>query len=94
MEDPKGAGPVMEKHSIQGLLRGFLYSRWFFGFLALACLIDLTLDVLEEASPGWVHFNGIAIAVDLIAVTLSAWMFWDLSRRRPGGPHGNDPDCR
>jgi hypothetical protein len=75
-------------------VRGFLYSKWFFGFLAAVCLLDLALDVLEETSLSWVHFNGIAIAADAVAVLLAGWMFWDLHRRRPGGPHGNDPDCR
>jgi len=63
-------------------LRGFLYSRWFFLFLAIVCVLDLVADVGETVW-GWTGLNYIAIALDAIIVVMTLWIFIDLQRRRP-----------
>ena len=63
-------------------LRGFLYSRWFFLFLAIAGVIDLVADVGENIW-GWSGLNYLSIAMDVIVVLLALWIFADLQRRKP-----------
>ena len=63
-------------------MRQFLYNKWFFGFLALVCILDLAADVLEHVW-GWTSLNFLAIALDCIAVFMTLWMFVDLHGRRP-----------
>jgi len=68
-------------------MRRFLYSKWFYGALAIVCVLDLTADLGEHVW-GWSDLNIIAIALDVIAVTLSVWIFADLHGRRPrNGKH-------
>ena len=62
--------------------RGFLYSRWFFLFLAIASVIDLVADVGENIW-GWSGLNYLSIAMDVIVVVLALWIFTDLQRRKP-----------
>jgi hypothetical protein len=69
-------------------MREFLYSKWFFGFLALVCLLDLLADLLALLD-GWEALNYIAIPLDVIAVCLTSWMFIDLRRRHP--KYGSNP---
>ena len=71
-----------------GSLRKFLYSKWFFGFLAAVCTLDLLADVSELVA-GWEAMNYVAIPLDLVAVFLTVWMFVDLYRRSP--KNGGDP---
>jgi hypothetical protein len=63
-------------------MRRFLFSKWFFGFLALVCSLDLIADVSEEMW-GWHGLNHVAILLDVIAVFLTIAMFVDLHRKRP-----------
>lgn len=71
-----------------GPVRNFLYSRWFFLFLAVVCAIDLIADV-GEIVWGWNALNFVAITMDVIAVGMASWIFIDLQRRKP--KHGDDP---
>jgi hypothetical protein len=68
-------------------MRKFLYSRWFFLFLAIVCVIDLAADI-GESIWGWDPLNSIAIGMDLIAAGMSLWIFADLQQRRP--KHGGN----
>jgi hypothetical protein len=68
-------------------MRKFLYSKWFFGFLALVCILDLVADIGESAW-GWSSLNMAAVGLDAIAVGLTLWMFIDLSLRAP--KHGRN----
>ena len=70
-------------------LRSFLYSKWFFGVLAVVCLIDLAADLTEHVW-GWTDINLVAILMDTIAAGLSVWIFTDLHRRRPKDGRGAD----
>jgi hypothetical protein len=63
-------------------MRTFLYSKWFFLVLAAVCAIDLLAD-LGEHIWGPNVLNIVAIAMDAIALSLSAWIFTDLHVRRP-----------
>jgi hypothetical protein len=63
-------------------VRAFLYSKWFFGLLAVVCLIDLAADCSERIW-GWTDINWLAIAMDTIAAALAIWIFADLHGRRP-----------
>ena len=63
-------------------VRGFLYSRGFFLFLAIASVIDLTADIGENIW-GWSGLHYISLATDLIVVVLALWIFTDLQRRKP-----------
>lgn len=68
-------------------MRKLLYSRWFFFFLAVVCVIDLGADV-GEVVWGWSALNFVSIAMDVIAAGLALWIFIDLQSRRP--KHGGD----
>jgi hypothetical protein len=68
-------------------MRKFLYSRWFFFFLAVVCVIDLGTDV-GEVVWGWNALNFVSIAMDVIAAGMALWIFIDLQSRRP--KHGGD----
>ena len=59
-----------------------LYNKWFFFILAVVCAVDLIADVGEQIW-GRGFMNVVAIAMDAIAVSLSAWIFADLHSRRP-----------
>jgi hypothetical protein len=68
-------------------MRSFLYSRWFFLFLAIVCIVDLASDVGESVW-GWSDLNYVSITADVISVALTLWIFIDLQIRRP--KHGGD----
>ena len=68
-------------------MRRFLYSKWFFGFLAVVCILNLLADFLEHVR-GWTSLNILAIVMDCIAVIMTLWMFADLHGRRP--KHGGN----
>jgi hypothetical protein len=72
-------------------MRRFLYSKWFFLILAIVCAVDSVAD-LGEHFWGWGFLNLLAIAMDLIALSLSTWIFVDLHSRRP--KRGNDTSGR
>ena len=63
-------------------MRAFLYSKWFFLFLAVVCVIDLVTDLSEEIW-GSGALNKLAIAMDITAAALALWIFIDLHVRRP-----------
>jgi len=67
-------------------MRRFLYSRWFFLFMAIVCLVDLIADIGESVW-GWDALNFLAIAMDVIAASMACWLFIDLQLRRP--KHGD-----
>jgi hypothetical protein len=68
-------------------MRTLLYSKWFFAFLALVCVLDLFADLAERLWE-WTALNDIAILLDVIMAVLSVWMFADLHQKRPGrGDH-------
>jgi hypothetical protein len=69
-------------------MRRFLYSRWFFAFLALVCLLDAVTDILEQTW-GWGMLNYVAILLDITAVLMSGALFLDLQKRRPPENDGN-----
>jgi len=69
-------------------MREFLYSKWFFGFLALVCSLDLMADVAEYVE-GCHTLNVLSIPLDCIAVFLTVWMFIDLRGRHP--KYGGNP---
>jgi len=60
----------------------FLYSRWFFLFLAVVCVIDLLTDIAQDLW-GWSGLNHLSIALDIIILVLALWIFFDLQKRRP-----------
>jgi hypothetical protein len=64
-------------------MRRFLYSQWFFLFLAIVCLLDVVADVIGVVT-GWPIILKLSFAPDLLAAFLALWMFFDLHRRRPG----------
>jgi hypothetical protein len=61
-------------------MRKFLYSKWFFGFLALVCTLDLISDAAAEFW-GWGALHGVTIGLEFISVYLTVVMFVDLHRR-------------
>jgi len=66
----------------------FLYSQWFFGFLAFVCALDLVSDAAAD-SFGWRDLREVTIALELISVYLTVAMFLDLHRRMK--VNGRDP---
>ena len=69
-------------------MRKFLYSKWFFGFLAFVCTLDLFSDATADFF-GWGALRGVTIGLEVIAVCLSVAMFVDLHRRMK--INGHDP---
>lgn len=71
-------------------MRSLLFSKWFFGLLAVVLLLDMASDVAEHLHPQYYQtLNYISLVFDAIGLILVLWMFIDLSRRRP--TDGNDP---
>lgn len=69
-------------------MRKFLYSKWFFGFLAVVCALDLISDAAADFF-GWGALHEVTIGLELISVYLSVAMFLDLHRRMK--VNGRDP---
>jgi hypothetical protein len=69
-------------------MRRFLYSRWFFLFLAITCILDLGIDLSVDLW-GRLEFRYLSIAMDLIILFMALWIFTDLQRRKP--KNGGDP---
>jgi hypothetical protein len=69
-------------HRVRLRLKQFLYSKWFFLFLAIVSIIDFCADVGEQIW-GWTGLNWLSIAMDVFSVWLTLWIFIDLVRRRP-----------
>jgi hypothetical protein len=61
-------------------MRKFLYSKWFFGFLAFVCILDLFADAAADIL-GWQTLHKVTIGLELISVYLTVAMFRDLHRR-------------
>ena len=59
-------------------MRRFLYSRWFFLFLAVSCAISLFSDVAEDLWGLGAMINRVAIAMDAIILIMAR-----LDVRRP-----------
>ena len=69
-------------------MRKFLYSKWFFGFLAFVCTLDLISDAAAEFF-SWRALREVTIGLELISVYLTVAMFLDLNRRMK--VNGRDP---
>jgi hypothetical protein len=69
-------------------MRKFLYSKWFFGFLAFVCILDLISDASADLF-GWGALRKVTIGLEIIAVYLTVTMFIDLHRRMK--VNGRDP---
>jgi hypothetical protein len=61
-------------------MRRFLYSKWFFGFLAIVCILDLISDFAADVF-GWGALRWVTIVLEIIAACLAVAMFIDLHRR-------------
>ena len=71
-------------------LRHRLFSKWFFGLLAVVLLLDMVADIAEHFRPQHYQLlNTISLLFDVIGFALALWMFIDLNQRRP--THGDDP---
>jgi hypothetical protein len=71
-------------------MRKFLYSKWFFGFLAGVCTLDLISDAAADFL-GWNALHEVTIGLEIISVYLTVAMFLDLHRRMKvdgGDPRG------
>ena len=66
-----------------GEMKRFLYSRWFFLFLAVSCAVSLFSDVAEDLWGWGAAVNRVAIVMDAVIFCMAVWMFVDLQRRRP-----------
>jgi hypothetical protein len=61
-------------------MRKFLYSKWFFAFLALVCILDLISDAAADYL-GWAGLRDVTIVLEVISAYLAIAMFIDLNRR-------------
>jgi hypothetical protein len=61
-------------------MRKFLYSKWFFAFLAFVCTLDLISDAAADLL-GWGRLREVTIGLEIIATFLALTMFFDLHRR-------------
>jgi hypothetical protein len=71
-------------------MRKFLYSKWFFAFLAAVCTLDLISDAAADVF-GWTVLHEVTIGLELISVYLTVAMFLDLHSRMKvdgGDPRG------
>ena len=81
-------GSFIDKFSNFKYMRKFLYSKWFFGFLALVCALDLISDAAADFF-GWKALHNVTIGLEIISVYLTMSMFFDLQRRMK--VNGRDP---
>jgi len=61
-------------------MRKFLYSKWFFAFLAFVCTLDLISDAAADFF-GWGKLHNITIVLEIVSAYLAITMFVDLNRR-------------
>ena len=66
----------------ESIMRKFLYSRWFFLFLALVCLADVGVDSIAAQYDSRLLLT-ISFVPNLVAAVMALWLFLDLHRRRP-----------
>ena len=69
-------------------MRKFLYSKWFFAFLAFVCILDLISDAAADLL-GWGRLREVTIGLEIISTYLAVTMFFDLHRRLK--VNGRDP---
>ena len=69
-------------------MRKFLYSKWFFAFLALVCTLDLISDAAADYL-GWGGLRNVTIVLEVVSAYLAIAMFIDLNRRIK--VNGRDP---
>jgi hypothetical protein len=62
------------------MMRKFLYSKWFFAFLALVCTLDLISDAAADFL-GWGKLHVVTIVLEIVSAYLAIIMFVDLNRR-------------
>jgi hypothetical protein len=62
------------------MMRKFLYSKWFFAFLALVCILDLISDAAADFL-GLGRLHDVTIVLEIVSVYLTIAMFVDLHRR-------------
>jgi hypothetical protein len=66
-----------------GFVRRCIYNRWFYGFLVLVCLIDVTAEFLDIINPGDnFGLDLISITSSALAAILAGIIFIDLCVRR------------
>jgi len=67
-------------------MRKFLYSKWFFAFLAAVCTLDLISDVTADFF-AWQGLRAVTFGLEAVSVFLTVTMFLDLHRRVPINGH-------
>ncbi len=73
----------MEESRFAGVARRWLYNRWFYAFLAGACVLDAVSQILDIADPGEnLALDVISLVCSAIAAVMSAAMVLDLQSRR------------
>ena len=79
---PAERGGVSESR-LGDFARRCIYSRWFYGFLALVCLLDAVTDLIDLIRPGEDRvLDVISLAGSSVAAILAAIVFADLLIRR------------
>jgi hypothetical protein len=64
-------------------VRGCIYNRWFYAFLAGVCLLDVTADCVAMIHPASdSYIEEISLIASAIAAALTATIFLDLKLRR------------
>ncbi len=71
------------KGMLVGMLRRFLYNRWFYAFLALVCALDVVAEVLDVFGPTVSYYlNMASLVFSAVAAILAGAVFLDLHLRR------------
>ena len=64
-------------------VRGCIYNRWFYAFLAAVCLLDVATDVSVLVRPrASLVIDVISLVASAITAVLTATVFFDLQFRR------------
>ena len=64
-------------------VRGCIYNRWFYAFLAGVCLLDVTADCVAMIHPASdSYIEEISLVASAIAAVLTTTIFLDLKFRR------------
>jgi hypothetical protein len=67
-------------------VRGCIYNRWFYAFLAAVCLLDVATDVsvlIRPRASMWIDI--VSLVASAVTAVLTTTVFFDLQfrRRRP-----------
>ncbi len=64
-------------------VRRSIYNRWFYAFVAFACLLNAGAEVLDIASPGQnLALDLVSLIASAVAALLTGAVFLDLFLRR------------